>query len=192
MHVSAFMLVRLLLVLSLLLPCAAAQADEAAWKQLHEPGAIILFRHATAPGTGDPAGFVLGDCATQRNLDARGREEARAIGQAFRAKGILVGGVLSSQWCRARETAELAFPGQVKEEPAFNSFFDDRGAGPAATAAARAVLAQWRGAGVLVVVTHQVNITALTGEVPRQGEGILLRMKDGEVEVTGRLSPPAP
>lgn len=178
------------LALPLLLLAREAGADEAAWNLLKEPGAIILFRHAHAPGTGDPAGFRLGDCSTQRNLDERGRAEARAIGEAFRARGIAVGRVLSSQWCRARETAELAFGPDVVEEPAFNSFFGDRAAEPERTAAAQAMLLGWKGPGVLAAVTHQVNITALTGIVPAPGEGIVLRRRDGLLNLAGRLPPP--
>jgi phosphohistidine phosphatase SixA len=185
------MVIRLLLVLCLLFPFAAAQAEEGPWALLKQDGAVILFRHANAPGTGDPEGFVLGDCSTQRNLDEKGRAEARAIGEAFRSQGIKVGRVLSSQWCRSRETADLAFPGRVTEEPAFNSFFDDRSAEPQATAAARDILARWMGQGTLVVVTHQVNITALTGITPRPGEGVVVAMQDGTVEVLGRLPPPS-
>jgi phosphohistidine phosphatase SixA len=180
---------RSLLLLPLLLPFASARAEGDAWFHLKQPGAIVLFRHATAPGTGDPSGFVLGDCATQRNLDEKGRAEAHALGKAFRARGIAVGRVLSSQWCRARETAELAFPGQVVEEPAFNSFFGNRADEPAASARARQILMEWQGPGVLVAVTHQVNISALTGIAPRSGEGIIVRMGQGEAEVLGRLPP---
>jgi phosphohistidine phosphatase SixA len=180
----------LFLLLALLMPVSAAQADEAGWSLLKEEGAIVLFRHAIAPGTGDPANFVLGDCATQRNLDDRGRAQARAIGQAFESRGIAVGKVLSSQWCRTQETAELAFPGRVETYPAFNSFFEDRSAEPESTAAARAVLREWKGPGALVVVTHQVNITALTGIAPASGEGIIVTLRDGTAKVLGRLPPP--
>lgn len=181
---------RTFLLLPLCVSFSTARAAEDPWRLLAEPGAVILFRHATAPGTGDPAGFVPGDCATQRNLDGWGRAEARAIGQSFRSRGIMVGRVLSSQWCRSRETAELAFPGMVEEEAAFNSFFGDRAAEPAATARARDILARWQGPGVLVAVTHQVNINALTGIAPRSGEGIILTRRDGVMAVSGRLPPP--
>jgi phosphohistidine phosphatase SixA len=178
---------RSILLLPFCLPFAAARAEGDPWRLLEQPGAIILFRHATAPGTGDPAGFILGDCATQRNLDGKGRAEARALGAAFRRRGIAVGKVLSSQWCRARETAELAFPGQPVEEPAFNSFFGNRAEEPATTARARQILAEWQGPGVLVVVTHQVNISALTGVAPASGEGIIVRDGQGGPVVLGRL-----
>jgi phosphohistidine phosphatase SixA len=170
-------------------PTAARASEADAWAALTRDGGIVLFRHAEAPGTGDPAGFRLGDCATQRNLDARGREQARRIGAVFRDRAIRVGRVLTSQWCRTRDTAELAFPGQMIEAPAFNSFFGDRSTEPAQTAAARAQLLDWAGPGALVVSTHQVNITALTGIVPASGEGIVLR-RDGDRLVTvGRIKP---
>jgi len=183
---------RTLLLLPLCACFTTAHAEEDPWRLLGEPGAIVLFRHANAPGTGDPAGFVLGDCSTQRNLDDQGRAEARAIGQSFRSRGIMVGRVLSSQWCRSRETAELAFPGMVEEEAGFNSFFGDRAAEPAASARARGILAAWQGPGVLVAVTHQVNISALTGIAPRPGEGVILIRRDGVMAVVGRLPSPDP
>lgn len=166
----------------------AAAPDAAAWAALDANG-IVLFRHAQAPGTGDPSHFRLGDCTTQRNLSAEGRAQARRLGERLRARGIQVGAVRSSQWCRTRETAELAFPGQVTEAPAFNSFFGNAGSSEPQTAAARAELAAWRGPGVLVVVTHQVNITALTGVYPASGEGVVLRVQGADVAVAGRLPP---
>jgi phosphohistidine phosphatase SixA len=155
-------------------------------------GAVILFRHAIAPGTGDPPGFVLGRCETQRNLDAIGRAQAQRIGDQLKA--IEVGAVWTSQWCRARDTARLAFPGRgLQEEPAFNSFFQEGAAqAEAQTAAARQLLAQWRGRGVLVVFTHQVNITALSGVVPASGEGVVMKWGSGPgSRVLGRLPAPS-
>ena len=149
----------------------------------------MLFRHADAPGTGDPTGFRLGDCSTQRNLGEQGRRQAARIGERFRAERVLVAVVLSSQWCRATETAELAFPGKVQQEPAFNSFFDTRSEGPAMTSRGRAILEAWRGPGTLVVTTHQVNITALTGIVPAEGEGIVLRAAPDALSIIGRIRP---
>lgn len=150
-----------------------------------EPGDVLLFRHATAPGTGDPPGFRLGDCSTQRNLDDQGRTEARAIGDAIRAAGIEVGAVLSSQWCRARDTADLAFPGMAIDEPAFNSFFDDRAAEAGQTAAAQAIIEGWDGPGVAIVFTHQVNIRSLSGLSVGSGEGAHLDRDSGQWEAIG-------
>ena len=160
------------------------------WAVLGAEG-IVLFRHAEAPGVGDPANFRLGACDTQRNLSERGRAQARELGARFRARGIQVGAVLTSQWCRTRDTGELAFPGRVQDDAAFNSFFtEDAAQARRQTEAARARLAAWRGPGALVVVTHQVNITALTDVFPASGEGVLVRSRsDGGLEVVGRLAP---
>jgi hypothetical protein len=162
------MLARVLVVL-LLLSQSHAQNDWAALKN----GGMVLFRHAIAPGGGDP----------------EGRAQAKRIGAAFRVQKIVVGKVLTSQWCRTRETAELAFPGLPQDEPAFNSFFSDRSREAAQTRAALEILKNWRGAGVMVVVTHQVNIAALTGISPNSGEGLIVRLVAGKLEVTGRLQP---
>ena len=174
--------------LGLLAGCAFAAEG---WDALARPAAVVLFRHASAPGAGDPPGFRLGDCSTQRNLSEQGRAEARAIGEQFRRRGIAVGAVLSSQWCRARETAQLAFGDRVREEPAFNSFF---GQGPqqreAQTEQARKILRQWKGPGALVVVTHQVNITALSGHGTTSGEGVVVQpAADGPFRVIATLQP---
>ena len=106
-------------------------AADARFARLPEPGIVAILRHAFAPGTGDPASFRLDDCATQRNLDARGREQARKIGAAIRAAGATVDRVLTSQWCRCRDTARFLDLGPVADLPALNSFFRNRDrAGP--------------------------------------------------------------
>lgn len=166
----------------------SARADDSAWRAMHD-GTIVLLRHANAPGGGDPPGMLIGDCSTQRNLDEVGRAQARRIGEVFRARNVVVGAVRSSQWCRTRDTADLAFPGQRRDEPAFNSFFSRRESEPEQTAAARRVLARWTGPGVMVVVTHQVNITALTGVAPASGEGVVARVVAGQLQVLGQFAP---
>lgn len=166
----------------------AIASEQAAWAALRQ-GAIVLFRHADAPGTGDPPAFRLDDCATQRNLDARGRDQAAKVGERFQREQIVVSTVLSSAWCRAFDTAILAFPGQVRREPSLNSFFDDRSQKAAQTNAAKAILVGWRGPGALVAVTHQVNIEALTGIAPAPGEGVVLKSERDELEVIGRIRP---
>jgi phosphohistidine phosphatase SixA len=184
-----------LLALACLLPHAAWAAPElaaqapsadAGWAAL-QGGGIVLLRHANAPGVGDPPGFKLDDCATQRNLDDAGRAQSRRIGEAFRGRGVAVGAVLTSQWCRTRETAELAFPRMARDDASFNSFFGADSHQAAQTAAALATLNRWRGPGVLVVTTHQVNITALTGLNPAPGEGVVVRPKGEGIEIVARL-----
>lgn len=168
---------------------SATPADEpAAWAALRD-GAIVILRHANAPGGGDPSGFKLGDCSTQRNLDGAGREQARRIGERLRHERVTVGAVWASRWCRTRETAELLQAGAVRDAPAFNSYFADRSREVAQTAAAREALLAWRGPGALVVVTHQVNIAALTGVFAASGEGVVLRRQGALLEPIGRLLP---
>lgn len=164
----------------------AQPASADGWSEMRD-GVVVLFRHANAPGVGDPAGFDVADCRTQRNLDDAGRKQARRIGEAFRRRSIKVGTVLTSQWCRARETANLAFPGQAREAAEFNSFFDRSEQGRERTEQAWLRLAQWRGPGVMVVTTHQVNIAALTGISPASGEGIVVRIDGSDLNVLGRL-----
>lgn len=172
----------LILALGLLWPGVLFAND---WDALDRPGAFALMRHALAPGTGDPAGFVLDDCATQRTLDARGRAQARAIGAAFRERGVRFDAVLSSQWCRCLETAELLELGEVTPAPAFNSFFRDFDRRGARTAAALDLL-EARGDRP-IIVTHQVNISALTGRGTRSGEVLVVRRNGDALEVLGSI-----
>lgn len=165
----------------------AAEATEAL-QRLAEPRSHAILRHAIAPGTGDPPGFTLGDCATQRNLDDRGRAQARAIGAAIRDAGVKVDQVLTSQWCRSAETAALLDLAPVREEAALNSFFADRSTEPAQTEALHRLLAALPAEETAVLVSHQVNITALTGIYPRSGEVVILRVaEDGGIETIGRF-----
>jgi broad specificity phosphatase PhoE len=166
----------------------ALRASEDAWQALQQGGTIALIRHARAPGTGDPANFRLEDCATQRNLSAEGRRQAQAIGEAFRARRIPVERVLSSRWCRALDTATLAFGAQTEPFPPLDSFFSGREQEPAQTQAVRRTVQDWRSSGVLVLVTHQVNITALTDVFPGEGEMLVLRPKLGVgFDLVGRI-----
>lgn len=182
------------LTLSLIGPALAVETDrERLWSMLALPGHVVLMRHADAPGTGDPASFRLDDCTTQRNLGERGRLQARRIGEEFRRRAVPVGLVLSSQWCRARETAALMALGSVEDEPAaLNSFFGRPGEQEAATTALRRRLSALpSGAPTVVMITHQVNITALTGVFPASGEMVVMkRDAQGGATTVGRL--PAP
>lgn len=179
-------LVALAALAALFAPPAHA-SPEAAWTALAHGHGIALVRHATAPGTGDPAGFRLEDCATQRNLSDIGRDEARRLGEAFRRRGVPVGRVLSSRWCRSLETARIAFGPEVAGDAALDSFFADRAAADPRTAAARAVIAAREPGRALVLVTHHVNIIALTGVAPRSGEMVVVRPEGEGLVVVGRV-----
>jgi broad specificity phosphatase PhoE len=180
-----------LLVLSLLGPLPAV-ADEALWSLLRSGGQIVLMRHATTtPGVGDPAGFRLGECSTQRNLTDWGRDEARRIGAAFQSRAIPVGRVLSSQWCRCLETARLAFGRAEPWEP-LNSVFEDRAQEPERTRAVGRAAGERPADGNLILITHGANIAALTGINPAPGEFLVLSAEPGgRFRVAGRLPPAA-
>jgi len=169
---------------------APAEQDEALWTRLRGGGQVVMIRHAaTEPGVGDPPGFRLDDCATQRNLSPAGREEARRLGAAFRARQVPIRRVLSSRWCRCLETAHLAF-GTVEPWPPLDSFFGDRSREQTQTEAVRALIAQPPDGGNLILVTHQVNITAVTGLHASPGEIIVISPTGSDtVRVAGRLTP---
>jgi phosphohistidine phosphatase SixA len=156
---------------------SGARADEDAWRTLTSGDCAVLLRHArTTPGIGDPPGFRLEDCSTQRHLSDAGRAQARRFGREFESRGIRVDVVRSSRWCRCLDTARLAFPRHgVEPLEALDSFFADGTSGPAQTSALRDYLSILPGTHRAVLVTHMVNITALTGEAPAMGEALVVK-----------------
>jgi phosphohistidine phosphatase SixA len=132
----------------------------------------------------------LGDCSTQRNLSDEGREEARRIGERFRDAGIGFDRMLSSEWCRTTETADLLSLGPVTPFPPANSFFADRSTKDRQTAEVLAYLATLPEDERVLIVTHQVNISALTGIAPQSGEIVVTRRDQGGLAVVDLLPPP--
>lgn len=178
----------LLVLITALLARAQDVPPSALWAALAEGRAVAMMRHALAPGGGDPAGFEIGNCATQRNLSDEGRDQAKSIGAAFRENGIEQADVLTSQWCRCAETARLLDIGDVQEFEPLNSFFQDRSLTEPQTEALRDFLQQRASTEPLVLVTHQVNITALTGVFPRSGEIVFFTIDaSGSVDVLGTI-----
>lgn len=177
-----------------LLACAlsaSAWADEALWAKLKAGGNVVLIRHAsTVEGLGDPPGFKLGDCATQRNLSDAGRDEARRLGRQFKFRAINFTPARSSQWCRCQETARLAFGEEPEPWPLLNSL----NANPAGEAAlvkeVNALAAKVKPPYNAVLVTHNFNIRALTGISPKEAEAIIVRSAGGKLEVVGRIPLP--
>jgi len=179
----------LLLATALITTGRVAQGDALA-DRLRQGGLCLLLRHArTEPGTGDPPGFRLDDCATQRNLDTVGRAQARAIGDQLKRMRVPIGEVLSSGWCRCRETAELIGMGAVAHYPPLDSFFEDRSRRDRQRADILAFIRGWRSSGNALLVTHQVNITAVASVFPVAGEIVVLTPA---VELLGRVPPPQP
>ncbi len=171
-------------------PATAADDSKEAWAALVNGSHVALIRHGNAPpGYGDPPGFKIDDCATQRNLDEKGRAQARALGEAFRRHRVPANKILSSPWCRCLETARLMALGPVDGTWAVAA--SERS--PERLAAMRQLLADWRGPGTLVVVTHALTVQALVGIMPGQAETVVVKPRLGKepgVEVVGRIPVP--
>lgn len=157
-------------------PGARAADDAAVWAALQRGTHVILVRHAqTTPGVGDPPGFKLDDCTTQRNLSDEGRAQARKLGETFRSRRIEVDRVLSSPWCRCVETAELAFAHKPQVSQALASFFGEPEKRDTQVAALRKLVSDYRGPGNLVLVTHGNSISALTGMTADMGSVVVVK-----------------
>ena len=159
--------------LFLILNISSTLAD---WQPAKEGNKIILIRHSIAPGSGDPSGFKIKDCKTQRNLSKEGIDQSKKIGKLFKINQIKIDQVLSSQWCRCRDTAKYAFK-NYKEFSALNSTFQppyDKNAKKQIKELKR-YIKNWNGHGSnLVLVTHYVIITSITDVVPRSGEIVII------------------
>ena len=149
---------------------------------------VALMRHADAPGgVGDPPGFRVEDCATQRNLSPKGRADAEKIGSQLRQEGIAFEKIVSSPWCRCVDTARLLDLGTVETEPTFGNVVVLRDQREALTTGARALIAKWTARGNLLVVTHGANIFALTGVSPASGEIVVVKGGSDRAVPVGRL-----
>ena len=166
---------------------SAAQPTESIWEALRAPGSIVVLRHSFAPGTFDPPSARLEDCATQRNLDERGRGQARQIGEAFRQNGIAVGEVLSSPRCRCLDTARLAF-GRVQPWDVLQGALNDTERRQRQLAEIKSAIAAHRSGPPLVLVTHGSVVTDLTGlSIPMGAFVILRRAGDDGHAVVGQF-----
>lgn len=141
---------------------------------LRAGGCVLMLRHAqTEAGIGDPPGFSLANCSTQRNLSEAGRAQSRRMGAWFQAQGLRPRSVQSSTWCRCVDTATLAF-GAPQVLPALNSTFGTPGRQAAQTRALKSLLAAIPAGQFEVWVTHQVNMTDLCDAYPGMGEGFVV------------------
>ena len=188
------MLMRICIVLAILTAIGhGARADEAAaWQALRAGGHVALMRHTSAPGgVGDPAGFTLRDCATQRNLSAEGRADAQAMGARVKAEGIAFAKIMSSPWCRCVDTATLMDLGAVETEATFGNVVVLRDQREELAAGGRQIIQAWKGPGNLLVVTHGANIRAMIGVSPAEGEIVVVANNSDEaISVIGRIPPP--
>jgi hypothetical protein len=182
----------LALLLAALAAAPPARAEPALFAALREGGLVIFLRHAeTGSSAPDQANAVLGDCATQRNLDEAGRAQSVAIGAAFRDLGIPVSRVLSSPFCRALETAALAFGGAEPELGLSLPRHVDAAAHRAMGDSLRTLLPEPGFAGNWVMVGHSYHIMGAGGPAPRpQGAAVILRPEgDGRFTVLGMVPP---
>ena len=150
-------------------------ASDQSWNIAQEGNKMILIRHALAPGGGDPAGFKIDDCKTQRNLSKKGINQSKKIGKLFKKNNVPVDQVLSSPWCRCKDTDKYAF-GDYKEFTALNSTFQspyNKNEGKQLKELYNYVK-KWNGKGKnLVLITHYSIITAATTAVPSSGEMVI-------------------
>ena len=164
-----------------------AQAAEPIWEAARTPGSVVVVRHSFAPGGFDPPDARLDDCSTQRNLDERGRAQARRIGEAFRQNGVAVGAVLSSPRCRCLDTARLAF-GQAQPWEVLQGALNDSERRQGQLVEIRKAIAGHRSGPPLVLVTHGSVVTDLTGlNIQMGGFVVLRRAPDGSHAVAGQL-----
>lgn len=178
-----------LLLLVALFPSSAITAEKELIQQMRAGEVVLMIRHALAPGIGDPDDFKLDDCSTQRNLNEQGRAQARAIGEWLRFRGIDNVKLYSSQWCRCLETARLMNLGIVTPLPALNSFFErpeDRE--PNLAALRNFIRDNTKPGELIIMVTHQVTISGITGKWTDSGHGKLVRPDPtGSIELFGEL-----
>jgi broad specificity phosphatase PhoE len=182
------------LAISLIItPDVAADDSKEAWVALAKGGHVALIRHGNAPPGygGDPPGFRIDDCKTQRNLDELGREQARALGEAFRSRGVRVDRIVSSPVCRCLETADLMAVGTVEKSWALVP--DTVPSVPVRLLELKEMVSAWRGSGTLVLVTHAFTVRALMGILPDQAEMAVLKPGPGGgagAVLVGRIATP--
>ena len=151
-----------------------------------ENGKLIFIRHALAPGSGDPKGFELSNCASQRNLSIEGIGQSKRIGQFFIKNNIIIGKVLSSEWCRCKQTAELAF-NNYETKSFLNSFFsqDFSHNKDGQIKEFKKYIKKWNGKNNLIFVTHYVVILEILNLPVSSGEIIIT---DKNLNILGRIN----
>ena len=151
-----------------------ADLDKNLTNELKDGGKLIFIRHAYAPGGGDPKDFNLNDCSTQRNLNNEGRNQAKYIGEIFRKNKIKIGKVLSSEWCRCKDTASLAF-GIYETKNFLNSFYSSKFAKNKRSQMKNLMkyIKNFESKKNLILVTHYVVISEALDYAPSSGEIVI-------------------
>jgi len=174
----------LIFIISCICLLIAPQANAALADDLKDGQHVLLMRHADAPGYGDPAGYVIGQCPTQRNLGDYGKKQAKAVGSWLREQGVSKAQIFSSPWCRCSDTAQLLDLGSVRMEASLGSFFDDMSLEKKQTKELEQLIKSEldkQSKLPIILVTHHVNIRAFMGKNVSQGDMVLVRVnKNGE------------
>ena len=163
----------LLIFISISFP-VKAELDNKLEKQLKKGGNLIFIRHAYAPGGGDPENFIISDCSTQRNLNEDGKNQSKRIGQFFIENDILIDKVLSSEWCRCKDTAQIAFT-NFETKNFLNSFFSAQFASNKNQQIRdlKKYVKNWQSDKNLVLVTHYVLISEILNYTSSSGEIVI-------------------
>ena len=171
---------------------AARADDDATWALLKKPGHVVLLRHSNAPESPPDADVKFNDCSTQRNLDDAGRAQARRLGDEFRKHGVKAATLVSSQYCRARETAKLLNLGGVRDLPALNQVFvTDLGGMRETGEKSRQYMKTIPARQLTVMVSHVTNIQSIAGAMLSSGELAVVHLDQaGSVVVDGRVKIP--
>ena len=140
---------------------------------------VIFLRHSLAPGMGDPKNFKLEDCSTQRNLDRLGRKQAEELGNLFRHNELTFDEILSSEWCRCKETAALMQLGRWKTFLGLNSFFEGYVNKKKTLSVLKQKLNLIESDKLVLMITHQVVISAVTGKFVGSGEMVVYNSETG-------------
>jgi phosphohistidine phosphatase SixA len=163
-----------LIILICIISPVKADLNQNIISELKKGGKIIFIRHAYAPGGGDPNNFDLNDCNTQRNLNDDGRLQSKKIGDFFKKNKISIKKVYSSEWCRCKETASIAFR-NFETKNFLNSFFSERFAKNRVNQVENfnKFMNNWNGKGNLIFMTHYVVISEILNYAPASGEIIV-------------------
>ncbi len=190
MQLLKLCLFNLILFISLSFSAQATENNSKLINAMQSGGHILMIRHAIAPGFGDPDNIKIGDCRTQRNLDESGRKQSKQIGAWLKNNNIKPSAVYSSQWCRCLETAKLLDLGEVKELTPLNSFFqmtENRGLN--LKALKEFISTRETDNKLIIMVTHSVTISAISGQSVASGDGVLLKLnKSGLYEFVDIVS----
>jgi phosphohistidine phosphatase SixA len=180
--------IKLLFIITITFPSTIkADLKDNLINELQEGGKVVFIRHAYAPGSGDPENFNINNCDTQRNLSESGREQAKQIGKFFKKNNIPIHKVISSEWCRCKETAILGF-NKFETSNFLNSFFNSKYEKNKNKQLKdlKTYIGNWESKGNLILITHYVVIAEFLNYTPSSGEIVISDKKfkkNGSIQI---------